>query len=107
MLLDDRAADREPQTHAIALRRIEGIEQLVHALRIDPYTDVPDAHTHAVAVLSLGSDQQVPGAVVHVDHRVRAIAEQVQKYLLKLDPIPGDGREILGELRLQRHTVSL
>ena len=96
MFLDDRAADREPETHAIALRRIEGIEQLVHALRVNAYASIPYACTHAIAVLSLGSDQQMPGAIVHVGHCVGGVAEQVQKYLLELDPIAGDGRKILG-----------
>src|SRR5229473_8331299 len=38
MSLDDRTADRQPDTHAAALGRVEGIEQLVHALTLDADT---------------------------------------------------------------------
>jgi hypothetical protein len=41
MSLDYRAADRQPDTHAAALGRVERIEQLVHALTLDPDTGIP------------------------------------------------------------------
>ena len=59
MSLDDGPADREPDTHAAALRCMEGIEELVHGLAVNADTAVPHHDTHAVAMLSLGSDQQL------------------------------------------------
>ena len=47
----------------------------------------------------LGCDQQLSRSILHVDHRVRAVHEQVQNDLLKLDTIASDDREIVGELR--------
>ena len=44
---------------------------------------------------------------MHADHRVGGVAEQVQDDLLELDTIAGDGREIVGELRLKNYAVSL
>src|SRR5262250_803178 len=36
MSLDDGATDGEPDTHAVGLRCVEGVEQLVHTLGVDP-----------------------------------------------------------------------
>jgi hypothetical protein len=40
-------------------------------------------------------------------HGVCGVPEQVQDNLLKLETIPCDRREIVGELRLNDHTLSL
>ena len=101
MSLDDGTADGEPDPHAVGFRCVEGVEQLVHVLRVDAHAGIPHAHAHTIAVLAFGSDQQLPRAIVHVNHRVAGVAEQVQDHLLELDPIAGDGREIVGELRLK------
>src|SRR5438876_3920089 len=78
MSLDDGAADREPDTHAVAFRGVEGVKQLVHAPGIDAHADIPHAHTHTIAVLPFASDQQLPRAIVDTHHRVGGVAEQVQ-----------------------------
>src|SRR5918992_1403810 len=99
MSFDDGAADGEPDAHAVALRRIESVKQLVHALAVDADAGIPHAHTHTIAGIPFGSDQHVPRAIVDTEHRVRGVAHEVQDDLLDLDPIAGDGRKILGELR--------
>src|SRR5262245_20951258 len=96
--LDDGPADGESDTHALALRRVEGIKELVHALTVNPYACIPHHQTHAIGVLSLGSDQQPARPIVDADHRVRGVAEEVQNDLLELDAIAGDRREVFGEL---------
>src|SRR6266566_4195074 len=70
-------------------------------------TPTPASHTHTIAVLPFGSDQQLPRAIVHVNHRVGGVSEQVEDDLLELDAIADDGREILGELQLKSDPVSL
>src|SRR5215469_8833036 len=90
MPLDDGATDGEPDTHAVGLRGVESVEQLVHVLGVDALAGVPHAHAHTIAGLAFGSDQQLPRAVVHVSHRVGGVAEQIQDDLLELDPIAGD-----------------
>ena len=102
MSLDDRAADRQPDTHAAGLRRVEGIKELVHALMINAHARIPHGQAYTIAVLSLGSDQQLPRAIVHADHRVQGVVKQVQDDLLELDTIAGDGREIVVEFRLKK-----
>jgi hypothetical protein len=49
----------------------------------------------------------LPRAIVDADHRVRGVAKQVQDDLLELDTIASDRREVVGELRLNDHLVSL
>src|ERR1700674_211080 len=48
MSLDDRTADRQPDAHAVALGRVERIEQLVHALTLDADTSIPHRHAHMI-----------------------------------------------------------
>src|SRR5215467_9782071 len=73
MSLDDGATDREPDTHAVGFRCVEGVEQLAHVLGGDAHAGIPHAHAHTIAVLPLGSDQQLPRAVVHVNHSVGGV----------------------------------
>src|SRR5262245_8658473 len=107
MSLDDGATNGEPDTHAVGFRCVEGVEQLVHVVGVDAHAGIPHAHADTAAVLPFGSDQQLPRAIVHVNHRIGGIAEEVQDDLLELDPIAGDGREILGEFQLKNDAVSL
>src|SRR5678815_4249430 len=85
MSLDDRAADREANAHAAALRRVEGREQLVHALAIEANSSVSDTQPHACSAFPFRPDQQVARSLVDAGHRVRGIADQIQHHLL--DPV--------------------
>ena len=72
------------------------------------HTRIADGQTYGVAVcLSLGFDQQLPRSILHVGHRIRGVAEQIQDDLLELNPIADDDREIIGELRLKDDATSL
>src|SRR5688572_15004730 len=107
MSFDDGAADGEPDPHAGALRRVERVEQLVYTLLVDAHAGIPYGQAHSILVLAFGSDQQLPRAVVHAHHRVAGVADQVQDDLLELDPVTGQRRKILGELRMNCDPVSL
>src|SRR5271170_1779773 len=61
-----------------------------------------------IAFLSLGSDHQLPRAILYPAHGVRGVLDQVQDHLLKLDAIStGDGREIVREFGPQQNLASL
>ena len=107
MSLDNGAADRQADAHAVTFRCKESVKELVHALGVDPHAGIPNAHTDAIAVLPFCSDQQLPRPIVHVTHGVRGVAKQVEDDLLELDTIAGDVREVVSELRLERNPVSL
>src|SRR6476659_10053883 len=93
MPFNDGAADREPDSHAIALRRVKSVEQLVHRLTIETNARVLDGQADGVRALPLGSNKQSPGAIVDFTHRVHGVAEQIQDDLLQLHTIAGNDRE--------------
>ena len=107
MPLDDGSADGEPDTHAAALRRMEGIKELVHAPTVNANAGIAHYHTHVIAGVLLSADQQLPRPIIDAAHRVCGVAEEIQNDLLELDAIPGDLREVFGELRLNDYAVSL
>ena len=107
MSLDDRAADRQPNTHTAAFGGIEGFEQPLEILRIDTDAGILHAETNMIICFSLGSDQELPGAVINTNHRVGSITEQVEGDLLQLDTVSDDGGEILGEFRTQNYPIPL
>ena len=107
MSLDDRAADRQPDTHTPALGCIEGFEHPFEILRIDAGPGILRAQTDMIVSFPPGSDQQLPRAVVNTNHGFRSIAEEVQDDLLQLDTIADDGREGLGKLGPQDHPIPL
>jgi len=107
MSLDDGATDGEADAHALAFRRVEGIEQLGQVLRVDADAGIAHGHPDTIAVLVFGSDQQPPRPILNGSHRIRGVADQVQDDLLELNAIPGDRWEALGKLQLQQYAISL
>ena len=107
MSFDDGATDGESDTHPVTFCCVEGVKQLVHDLRVDPDAGIAYHHAHTIAPLSLGSDQQLPWAVINAYHRVGSIAQQVQDDLLELDPIANDSRQVLSKFRLKNDSASV
>src|SRR5260370_38464773 len=100
MSLNDGAADGEPDTHTVAFRRVEGVKQLVHVLRIDAHAVVPDAQAHMIAVLAFGADQQAPRATVHILHRYGAVHAKFQAHLLNVDATTTRRTQLAGTFAL-------
>src|SRR5580692_9881259 len=107
MLFDDGTAHGESDAHSSALGGVEGLKDLVHDVGLEANPDISHRQAHTVALVTLGSDEELPRTIVHAGHRVRSIAEQVQDDLLQLDTIGCDERKILGELRPEHHAMSL
>src|SRR3984893_10710999 len=107
MLFDDGTADGQSDAHTTALCGEEGLKELVHDVGLQANADIPHRQAHTVAFVTFGSDEELPRTIVHADHRVSSIAEQVQDDLLKLDTIGGDERKIVGELRSEHEAVYL
>src|SRR4026209_2491622 len=65
MSLDDGAADGEADTHGVAFRRVEGVEQLGQVLRVDADSGIAQRHPDTIAAPGLGSDQPPPRRGLH------------------------------------------
>src|SRR5262245_45703794 len=55
MSLDDGTAEREADTHAVALRRVKGVEHLADVVGIEACPAVTNGHTHTNVLLTFGS----------------------------------------------------
>ena len=102
MSFDDGAADGESDTHPVTFCCVEGVKQLVHDLRVDSDAGIPHGQAHAIAVHLCCFHQQLTRAIVHVNHGVGGVAEQIEDDLLELDTVAGNVRKIVGELGLKR-----
>src|SRR5690349_17124324 len=87
MALDDRPADRQADAHAVALRRVKRVEQLVHVLPLEPDASVPHAQADLIAFAARAADDDLPRPVVDGTHRLRRVAEEIQDHLLELNAI--------------------
>src|SRR5215475_9331037 len=106
MVLDDPAADEEPDARAVALGRIEGIEEPLRFAGPEAFACIPNAQPH-IAVEALRADHQLPRTVVDLVHRFRGVRHEVEDHLLKLQGIPGDSRKIRLEFDARDHLTQL
>src|SRR4029077_11218151 len=107
MSFDNGAADEQSDPHSVALRGVERIEERAQTLRTQANSSVADRQSHSAGVVRLGLGEELTRSILHIDHRVGGIADQIQNDLLQLNPIAGDGREVVGELRMNYDAVSL
>ena len=93
--LDDRAAHREADAHALGLGGHEGCEDLGAGEDARPVVGDRDPDGTAVAG---GGDDERGCQRAGLEHRVDAVADQVHHHLLHLDAVGDDVRQPLGEL---------
>jgi hypothetical protein len=86
---------------------VERFEKLVYLLRDEPDPHVLYGQTQLFVLIPFGLDQQFSRPVFDIDHCVRGVPEQVQDYLLKLDTVRQNSRELVVKFRPQNDTVSL
>src|SRR5262245_52456451 len=106
MILDDPAADEEPDARAVALGRIEGIEEPLRLAGPEAFACIPHAQPH-MALEALCADHQLPRTVVDLVHRFRGVRHEVEDHLLELQGIPGDSRKIGLQFAARDHPTQL
>src|SRR5215469_635047 len=106
MILDDRATDGKPDSHAVSFRRVESLEESICSVRAETDPRILDGQVCTIA-FSCGSDQQLSRTIVDSAHRVRSVTYQVQDHLLKLHTIACDNRKAVDKFRPQKHPLSL
>ena len=99
MPLDDRAADRQADSHSVAPGGIEGLEQPLGILRLKSDPRIPHQQGYPAVLAALRSHRQLPRAIGDLAHGVRGVEQQVEDDLLQLDPIAGHGREAIRQLQ--------
>src|SRR6266403_61092 len=107
MTLDNGATDGYSDSHTVILSCVERFEEPVGSLRIETDPRIFHAEEHAIAFVSFGPDQQLPRAIMDGIHRIRRIPEEVRDYLLMLDSVTCDNREVVGKLTSHNKPVSL
>jgi hypothetical protein len=107
MALDDGAADKQTNAHAITLSRVQRLEQSLRIPRMETHSGVSDGDAYFCAFVPLGPDQQVPRTILDIAHCLGGISQQVKNDLLELDSIASDTWKVAGELGSENHTVFL
>src|SRR5215831_4712943 len=103
--LDNRAADRQADTHAVALIGDEGLEELRHQFRRDPGSGVGHADGDHLVVAGCGGNNEL--ASLRRLHGLDGIAQQVQQNLLDLHLVDKDEIDGRVELKADTHTLIL
>src|SRR5262245_3440899 len=104
MDLDDRAADRKPEAHAVLLGREERLEEARRGALRQAAAGVAHDELDGVAVAPDRLDRQLARRAV-VAHRLEAVAHQVEDHLLELDRIHLDVERSVTEREAQRDAL--
>src|SRR5260221_2659761 len=101
--LDNGAADRQADTHAVALVGDKGLEELRHQFRRDPGAGVGHADGDHIVVAGCGGNDEF--ASLRRLHGLDRISQQVEQHLLNLHLVDKD--EIDGRVELKPDTNAL
>src|ERR1700734_2387922 len=96
MVLDDRAADRQPHAQATGLGRVERLEDAREVRRRQPRTRIAYRDEHGFRVRFIRAHQQLARSFCDLAHQFDGVHDQVEDYLLHLSK-PGQ-REIQAAL---------
>src|SRR6516162_900837 len=98
--LDNGAADRQADTHSLALVGDKGLEELRHQFRRDPGSGIGHADGDHIVVGGCGGDDEL--ASLRRLHGLDRISQQIEQHLLNLHLVDKD--RIDGWVELKPHT---
>src|SRR6266436_3083110 len=107
MTLNNGATDGQTDPHTVTLCRVERIKEAIDALRLEPHPYILHTQAHALAFVSFGPDYQLPWTIINAPHSLQGVHKQVQYYLLQLDAIARDRREVVGKVHPHSDSLSL
>src|SRR5258708_33138573 len=105
MRLDDRTADRQSHAHAIALGRVESVEDVFQVRPVQSGAGIADGQKHTVRFVCGRADTQISLSVADGSYSFDTIDDQIQDYLLHLDSIGPDERNGIRKLSPQRSAI--
>src|SRR6516225_7848674 len=103
MGLDNGAADRQADTHAVSLVGNKGLEELRHQFRRDPGSRVGHADGDHIVVAGCGGNDEF--ASLRRFHGLDGVSQRIEQHLLNLHLVDKD--EIDGRVELKPHTNAL
>src|SRR5215470_7737858 len=104
MGVDDRAADRQPHSHAVRLRRVERLENALQLLRVDAWPSIAYCYENT-SVVVFRADQQLSCRQLSEPHCFDGIEDKVEDDLLQLNAISVNGRQSVCKPGLDRDTI--
>ena len=106
MRLHYRATNGQAHPHARRLRRVEGLEDLIDALRVNSRSGISDSNQYAI-LADAGIGLQHAIVDVRSAHRLNRIHNQIEKNLLQLRLISQRFWFYVGKLPLHQNGVFL
>src|SRR6516165_7349281 len=103
--LDNGAADRQADTHAVALVGDKGLEELRHQFRRDPGPGVGDADGDHVVLTGRGGNDEL--ASLRRLHGLDGVSQQIEQHLLNLHLVDEDGIDGRVEFKPDPNTLIL
>ena len=95
-----------PMPSPSRLGRIERLEDLRGALRVEARARIAHLDEHRVRAVAAGDDRELAGAVADRAHGVDRVEDEVEQHLLQLHPVALHPRQSLGELGAQHDAVT-
>src|ERR1700752_4355765 len=96
-------ADRQTHAHAVGLCRVKWLEQMWPLLRSYPWARVPHRNAHFLSVV-LGADMKC-AFTFDLAHCLDGVDDQVDHYLLQLDSVSSNPRQVVRQLYLHHDAV--
>ena len=96
--VDNGAADREAEPHALCLGREKGLENLLHFFGRNPAAVVNYGYPYAFAIHELGPHKTYAFSAFDTSYRVAAVHDKVKQHLLELHAVAIDRRYLRQEL---------
>ena len=82
MTIDNREAERKPDSHPIFFRCIESLKEFRGGFGPETNSRIYYAKPYAIAFIGFCFDEQLARAIVYCAHCIRSISQQVQDNLL-------------------------
>ena len=96
MRLDDRPANREPESDAVSLGGEERLEQTFHFVRRNPGAVVLDRDFHRPCDPRRERAPRSFWAAVSLGKRIECVDLEIEQHLLQMDPIGMHERQAFG-----------
>ena len=104
--LNDGARDRQAHAQALALRRVQRLEDPFDVAQVDPRPGVLDRDRDGPGAGRERADREGGVTTVGLAHRLDAVEDHVEDHLLQLHSVAAHPRQTAGQLQAHRHVAA-